>query len=202
MKRFFLLLFEPLIKFFVRYPAVLSGYIIYLYFFVATMDFYRHVKERTPGHFIDYFQNFDALLWMWLLAWALVKIIEYRTKVQEHVKREILHRQEWELQKTQLETMHEVIRALQHDINNPLTIILAYLRRAEKAAAKSPEILNSLAEIKSGANRIATTLSNFAQARAYSTVDSPVGPLAQPVTDDDPTRTMDETRSQGSRKGV
>ncbi len=193
MKRFFRLLFEPLVNFFIRYPAVLSGYIIYLYLFLATLDFYRDVKEKTAHHIVDYFQNFDALIWMWLLAWALVKVIDYRTSVQTHQKKELEHQQEMKIKQTQLETMHEVIRALQHDINNPLTIILAYLRRAEKAAAHSPEILENLAEVKSGAERIAKSLSDFAKARAYSTIESPVGPLAQPLSNNDPTRTMDET---------
>ena len=198
MKRFFRLLFEPLTNFFARYPAVLSGYIIYLYLFFATLDFYRDVKEKAIHHFADYFQNFDALIWMWLLAWALVKVIEYRTKMQIHEKKELEDQQELKLKRTQLNTMQEVVRALQHDINNPLTIILAYLRRAEKAAANSPEILENLAEVKSGAERIAKSLSDFAKARSYATINSPVGPLAQPVTSNDPTRTMDETGSAGS----
>jgi len=197
MKRFIILLFEPLVKFFAQYPAVLSGYIIYLYFFFATLEFYQDVKTKAPGHIFGYFQNFDALLWMWLLAVALVKIIEYRSKVQEHTRREMMQRQELELKQTQLNTMHEVIRALQHDINNPLTIILAYLRRAEKAAAGAEEVQKNLAEVKLGAERIAKSLSDFAKARAYATIDSPVGPLAQPIADDS-TRTMDETGSQGS----
>lgn len=198
MKRFFKLLFEPLVNFFVRFPAVLSGYIIYIYFFLATLDFYRDVKEKAPHGLVDYFQNFDALIWMWLLAWALVKVIEYRTRVLAHEKKELEHQQQLELRQTQLNTMQEVIRALQHDINNPLTIILAYLRRAEKAAAGSPDVMNNLAEIKMAAERIAKSLSDFSKARAYATVDSPVGPLAQPLPDNDPTRTMDETGPSGS----
>lgn len=197
MKRFFRLFFEPLVNFFTKYPAVLSGYIIYLYLFLATLDFYRDVKEKALHRFSDYFENFDALIWMWLLAVALVKIIEYRTKVQIHEKKELEHRQALKIQQTQLDTMHEVIRALQHDINNPLTIILAYIRRAEKAAANSPDILESLTEVKSGAERIAKSLSDFAKARAYATIDSPVGPLAQPLTSNDPSRTVDETGPSG-----
>ncbi|MEX1139037.1 MAG: histidine kinase dimerization/phospho-acceptor domain-containing protein [Bacteroidota bacterium] len=197
MKRFFKLLFEPLVTFFVRYPAVLSGYIIYIYFLLATLEFYQDVKVNAPGQIFGYFQNFDALIWMWLLAWALVKIIEYRSKMEEHRKRELMQKQDLELKQTQLNTMHEVIRSLQHDINNPLTIILAYLRRAEKAAGGNDEILKNLAEVKTGAERIAKTLSDFAKARAYTTINSPVGPLAQPLPHDS-ARTVDETGAQGS----
>lgn len=197
MKRFLALLFEPLVKFFVRYPAVLSGYIIYLYLFLATMDFYQDVKANAPGQIFGYFQNFDALIWMWLLAWTLVRIIDYRSKVQEYARKQMEQAQELEVRQTQLNTMHEVIRALQHDINNPLTIILAYLRKAEKLAAGNDEILKSLAEVKIGAERIAKSLSDFAKARAYDTIDSPVGPLAKPILHE-PARTMDETGPQRS----
>ena len=193
MKRFLRLLFEPLVNFFARYPAVLSGYIIYLYFFLATLDFYRDVKEKAPHHIVDYFQNFDALIWMWLLAWALVKVIEFRSRIQAHEKKELEHRREMELRQTQLNTMQEVVRALQHDINNPLTIILAYLRRAEKAASGSPEVIKNLDEVRAGAERIAKSLADFSRAKAYTTIPSPVGPLAQPLQEDDSERTMDET---------
>src|SRR5512146_2656106 len=108
-KRFLSIVFGPLVRFFVRYPAVLSGYIIYLYFLFETLDFYRNVKEKAPH--ANSFQNFDALIWMWLLAWTLVKVIEYRTKLQDHLKRELENKQALELQKTQISTMHEVIRA-------------------------------------------------------------------------------------------
>ncbi|HEX9614263.1 MAG TPA: hypothetical protein VGA55_02095, partial [Bacteroidota bacterium] len=64
-------------------------------------------------------------------------------------------------------------------------------------AAGSDEVQKNLAEVKTGAERIAKSLSDFAKARAYTTIESPVGPLAQPITDDTE-RTVDETGSQRS----
>lgn len=183
-KRVLKKLFKPLLDFFVKYPAVLSGYIIYAYLFLATMDFYRDVKSATHNVF-DYIQNFDSLLWMWLLAYALARVIDYRTKLAEEEKRRLEHEQEAKLSRVQLSTMKEVVRALQHDINNPLTIILAYTRRAEKAAENHPEILKSLAEVKTAADRINRRIAEFAQTQSYTSEESPVGTLAVPNPGDD-----------------
>lgn len=191
-------LFGIIKDFCIKYPAVLSGYIIYSYFFISTMDFYRDFKANSLEHGFDYFKNFDSLFWMWLLAYALVKVIEYRSKFAEQEHARLEQQKELELQQTQLKTMHEVVRGLQHDINNPLTIILAYLRRAEKAAENAPDILKSLNEVKEGAERIAKALRDYSEAKGVATVSSPVGEVAQPKKADDSTRTMDEASPQGS----
>src|SRR3972149_1002411 len=103
MNRFLRLFFEPLSISSKKSPAVLSGYLIYLYLFLATLDFYQDVKEKTLHRFTDYFQNFDALIWMWLLAWALVKVIEYRTKGQIHEKNELEHQQALKIHLAQID---------------------------------------------------------------------------------------------------
>src|SRR3972149_5523919 len=125
--------FRPLKDFFIKHPAVLSGYIIYAYLFISTMEFYRDFKEKHFTHFLDYFKSFDALIWMWLLALALVKVIEYRTKVS--VKQTQLSIKEAELQ-----TVHGMLRTLQHEINNPLAIVFLYLHQAERNAKDSPKL--------------------------------------------------------------
>jgi signal transduction histidine kinase len=183
--------------FFVKYPAVLSGYIIYAYFFVSTMEFYRDFKSKSFTHGLDFVKEFDALLWMWLLAYALVKVIEFRTRLSEEEKKRLQREKELELQQSHLQTMHEVVRGLQHDINNPLTIILAYLRRAEKAAESNPEIIKNLNEVRDGAERIAKALRDYSEAKGVLTVSSPVGQFAQPKKDEH-AHPMDEAGSEGS----
>ena len=79
-KKILQVIFKPLRDFFIKHPAVLSGYIIYAYFFITTMDFYRDVK-KTHVKPLSIFERFDALIWMWLLAVVLVKVIEYRHRL-------------------------------------------------------------------------------------------------------------------------
>jgi len=188
----FMTVLKPARDFFIRHPAVLSGYIIYAYFFVTTMNFYRDVKQshlKVRG----IFERFDALIWMWLLAVVLVKVIEYRNKLNEQEKIRLEREKELELKGVQLETAHQLIRTLQHQINNPLTVILLYVQRALRKGEGTPESLDILTQIKESAERISATLREFAHAQGIETVDSPVGGLITPRKQDDPARTMDET---------
>lgn len=186
-------MYKPLRDFFIKHPAVLSGYIIYAYFFITTMDFYRDMKQ-SHGKSFNIIERFDALFWMWILAVVLVKVIEYRNRLNEQERVRLEREKELELKGVQLETTHQMIRTLQHQINNPLTIIFLYVQRALRKAEANKQDLENLIMVKNGAERIAATLRDFAHAQGIETVESPVGDLVSPRKDDDPTRTVDETR--------
>jgi len=186
--------FKPLRDFFIKHPAVLSGYIIYAYFFVTTMDFYRDLKL---SHFkaFNIIERFDALIWMWLLAVVLVKVIEYRNRINEQEKLRLEHLKELELKKAQLSTAQEMIRSLQHQINNPLTIILLHIQRALREVESSPEVFENLTRVKEGAERIATTLREFSNAQGIETVESPVGRMSKPLQENGEAPRLDEAGS-------
>lgn len=196
-KKLLHLAYKPLRDFFIRHPAVLSGYIIYAYFFITTMDFYRDIKQSHYKSF-NIIERFDALFWMWILAVVLVKVIEYRNRLNEQERIRLERERELQLKGVQLETTHQMIRTLQHQINNPLTIILLYVQRALRKAETNKQDLENLIMVKNGAERIATTLREFAHAQGIETVESPVGDLMTPRKTDDTTRTVDETRPAGS----
>ena len=165
--------------FFVAYPAVLSGYIIYMYFFFTTLEFYKNFKTRTLDGF-DIYNSFDALLWMWLLAFALVKVIQFRDKSQKNAQLAADREKELDKHRSQIDTMQQVTRALQHQINNPLTIVYAYAQKILKKKELDPDVESSVKEIKVGAERIAKALQDYSQARSYNTVETPVGKMATP----------------------
>ena len=183
--------FKPVRDFFIKHPAILSGYIIYAYFFITTMDFFKDVKKGHPKS-LNIFERFDALIWMWLLAVVLVKVIEYRHRLNEQERDRLAREKELDVRGAQLETAHQMIRTLQHQINNPLTIILLYVQRALRKGNVTPEIQENLSQIKESAERIAVTLREFAHAQGIETVDSPVGDLVTPRKQDDSARTVDE----------
>jgi hypothetical protein len=93
--------------FFARYPAVLSGYIIYCYLFISIMRLFYKVKH-SGATLVDAYDIFSALPFMWLLAVSLVKVIEYRTKLHENETQQLAREKELQLKDTQLKTMHEV----------------------------------------------------------------------------------------------
>jgi signal transduction histidine kinase len=166
-------------EFFVKYPAVLSGYFIYSYFFIATMKFFLDEKRSRLGTF-DIFERFDSLLWMWLLSVALVKIIDIRTKLHERETEQLRQQRELALKQTQLSTLVETVRGLQHEVNNPLTIILMTAGRVERLIAGNTEATEGVRTIRTATERIANILDAFARAKQYEVDTSPLGPIAKP----------------------
>jgi signal transduction histidine kinase len=163
-----------------RYPAVLASYFIYGYYFISTLDFYVAFKKKHLGA-SETLSHFDTLLWMWILAWALVRVIELRDKLSTKEKENLSHQHTIQLKETQLKTLNEVVMTLKHRINNPLAIILGYVRLAKKKSMDD-DISKKLSEIEVAAQRINTTMKEFSLVRIYQTVDSAVGDLV--VTDD------------------
>ena len=163
-----------------RYPAVLASYFIYGYYFISTLDFYVAFKKKHLGA-SETFSHFDTLLWMWVLAWALVRVIELREQLTTKEKENLAHQHTIQIKETQLKTFNDVVTTLKHRINNPLAIILGYVRLARKKSTDD-DISKKLSEIEIAAQRINTTMKEFSLVRVYQTMDSPVGDLV--VTDE------------------
>jgi signal transduction histidine kinase len=159
---------------------VLASYFIYGYYFISTLDFYVAFKKKHLGT-SETFSHFDTLLWMWVLAWALVRVIELRAQLTTKEKENLAHQHTIQIKETQLKTFNDVVTTLKHRINNPLAIILGYVRLAKKKSTDD-DISKKLSEIEIAAQRINTTMKEFSLVRVYQTMDSPVGDLV--VTDE------------------
>ncbi|MCX6138029.1 MAG: hypothetical protein NTV54_11100 [Ignavibacteriales bacterium] len=180
-------LFAPALRFVSRYPAILAAYFIYGYYFVSTMDFYIAFKQHhlnmnesvsILGVLSVVLSHFDTVLWMWVLSWVLIWVIELREKLHHHEIENLEQQKTIQLRETQLRTMHEVVMTLKHQINNPLAIILGYIRLTQKATS-DPEITKKMTEIEKAAQRINTTMKELSLSKVYETTDSPVGNLIQ-----------------------
>ncbi|MFA6468168.1 MAG: histidine kinase dimerization/phospho-acceptor domain-containing protein [Bacteroidota bacterium] len=163
--------------FVLRYPAILASYFIYSYYFISTMDFYIKFKHRHFGT-TEALQHFDTLLWMWILAYALVKVIELRERLHRREKEILEHQYNIQLKETQIQTLHEVIMTLKHEINNPLAIILGYTRLLKKSV-DDPDALKKILEIEVASQRINHALKEFSAAQVYEVSESPVGNLVE-----------------------
>jgi signal transduction histidine kinase len=162
-------------EFVTRYPAVLASYFIYGYYFISTLDFYVAFKKKHLGA-SETLSHFDTLLWMWALAWAFVRVIELREELTTKEKESLAHQHTIQLKETQLKVLNEVVMTLKHQINNPLAIILGYVRLAQKKSV-DPDIIKKLSEIEVAAQRINTSMKEFSLIRVYQTTNSPVGDL-------------------------
>jgi len=113
----------------INYPAIISGYIIYVYLFITMIRFFIMAKH-TQIKFWDAVEIFDALPFMWLLALTLVKVIETRSKLADSETKRVLKERELQIRETQLKTMH--------DLKNPFAAISGFatiLHQDEKIQA-------------------------------------------------------------------
>jgi signal transduction histidine kinase len=176
-------IYERVKNFCIKYPATLSGLFIYSYLLFCIVHYFIKVKYfpvQTSFILENILDSFDAFPFMWLLSVVLVKIIDVRTKLHESEEQRIMAEQELHLQQTQLKTLHEVTRGIQHQINNPLSIIVLSLGFANKDAAGNPELISNLHIIEEQVNRIIAALSDFSKVRTYTSesIDPHVGDIA------------------------
>jgi hypothetical protein len=149
-----------------KYPAVLSAYIIYSYLFFVMIRFFVLAKHSSLG-FYDIVEIFDALPFMWMLAMMLVKVIDIRTKLHESETQRILKDKELEIKEIQIGTMHEVVSGMQHQVNNPLAIILATIYKVKKSQSLAPEMNGYIESIEDQSKRIARVLKDFSESQKY-----------------------------------
>ena len=166
---------EPIawIKSFVtKYPAMIAGIVIYAYYMMSTMNFYVAFKHRHLST-TESLAHFDTLLWMWTLAFVLVKVIELRERIhaREHAMEEQHHA--IALHETQMQTLRDVTSTLKHEINNPLAIILGYIHLMKRGTPA--DALKHVNDIESAAQRIQTSLKEYSALTTYDTADSPAG---------------------------
>ncbi len=190
-------------EFSAKYPAVLSGYIIYSYLFITMMRFFLKAKSRELTVY-EIYENFSALPFMWLISSALVKIIDMRTKLHDIEKERMLDLQDLKIKRIQLETMHEVAKGFQHRINNPLAIICLALSGMKRAILNSPAILERVILIEDETRRINQAVIDFSRAERYEVehVGFVVGDMANPASTDMPANTETSPRSIDTGKPV
>ncbi len=164
-----------------KYPAVLSGYIIYLYLFIVMIRFFLTAKETT----IDFYtvvEMFDALPFMWMLAMMLVKVIQINTQLHESETKRILNEQELEIKETQVNTMREMVLGVQHQINNPLAIIMLRIQKIKRSMTLPEEMKVQINSIAEESKRITQALKDFSETQNYVSeqIGTTMGAMAIP----------------------
>lgn len=144
----------------VQYPAVISGYLIYMYYFLVTMDFYKNIKT----HFLssnEFLTHFDALLWMWLLAYALVKVIGYREKVHLHEQLLLIQEHQAREAEWRCDRYETLTSELKTEVNEPIAIATGYVRLIQQQHHDGNGISSKLDAIDSQLRKVIKGLDGF-----------------------------------------
>jgi signal transduction histidine kinase len=126
-------------------------------------------KKAAPITFLDGFFIFDALPFMWLLSVAMVKIIEIRSDLHHVEEQKTSIEQEKEVNVLQLQTLRQVVRGVQHHVNNPLAIIDLSVEKAKRYAGDNDDVKHQLEIIAEESNRIASALMELSKIKSYAT---------------------------------
>ena len=177
--------FKSVREYSTRYPAFLSGLIIYSYLLFTILRYLMRAKSLNPS-FYDILETFDALPFMWLLSVALVKIMDIRSKLYKSETERMFAQKQIELKQTQLNTLHEVVKSLQHHINNPLAIISLTLGSARRQAKGNAELMRQIDAIDESTQRIVRSMKDFFETQSYETehVDVIIGSITALPSDD------------------
>jgi len=159
-----------------KYPAIIAAYFIYGYYFLSTMQFYIEFKNKNFGG-IEILKHFDTLLWMWLLSYVLVRVLELREKLEKQRLEISIKHLETEKELTQLKTLKEIINTLHHEVNNPLAVIYLQLTVLKRKSIQYDDIVSNVTEIETASKRINSVITELSKTITYDTKDSPVGNL-------------------------
>ncbi|MDP1678331.1 MAG: hypothetical protein Q8L88_15845 [Bacteroidota bacterium] len=165
-----------------KYPAVLSGYIIYLYLFIVMIRFFVVAKTSTVD-FYTVLEMFDALPFMWMLAMMLVKVIQINTQLHESETKRIVNEQDLEIKETQINTIREMVLGMQHQINNPLAIIMLRVHKIKQLLPISHDMFAQINSIEEESKRITQVLKDFSETQYYETeqIGKTMGAMAVPA---------------------
>ncbi len=171
-------IFRPIQNWITQHPALFSGFIIYGYYLFASSHFlldYYGGDDNDSLTFSDYVSEFDALPFMWLLAFALVRLLSYQEKIHDQEKKALERQHQVEVQGAQIRTLQEVTIALMDKINNPAAVIVMHARRLGKRAHKPAAVQADIEAIRKAAFRISKILKHLASMEVYKFLDQPYG---------------------------
>lgn len=153
---------------FVLYGAILVSSILYTYLITYLVQYFIKVGEMNFG-IVYGIESLEVLPFLILFIVSITRIIELKTNLNKSEKCKLHAERITQLQQAKLTAFHEISRNVQHDINNPLTIINLSLVHARRAAAGIIDILNHIDIIDQAASQIGIALEELSKIHISAT---------------------------------
>ncbi|HEY4644392.1 MAG TPA: hypothetical protein VIH68_06710 [Bacteroidota bacterium] len=160
------------------YPAVISGVFIYTYYMFTSIEWYRNWKMHQV-EVSGWFSQFDALVWMWLLSFAFVKVLQLREQLHVQERKQLAQKNQLREKETGLRTLRTINLTLKDLINNPLAIIYAYLRRVESRHAEVEETSSDVKIVREAAERIHNVVRELDKVKEFKVTERSFGNLVE-----------------------
>ncbi len=172
-------IFRPILNWVSQHPALFSGLLIYVYYLFTSIHFLVPQLFGGDGpqsaNVWDYVSEFDALPFMWLLAFTFVRLLKFQEKLHNREKEALERQRQVEVQGAQIRTLQEVTIALMDKINNPAAVIVMHARRLGKRVRGPAAVHADLESIRKAAFRISKTLKELSSMEVYKFLEKPYG---------------------------
>jgi signal transduction histidine kinase len=144
-----------------KHGIVLAGAAIFGYYLWSAIDLFR--AGRGAYDLQEYVFQFDSLIFLWLLLWVGVKLMEYRRRQKEEAERHRRIALEYERQRMRLDLLDEVTTTLTDAVNNPLSIISISAGSIREQFTPDSEVVAHLDRIEGALRRLQEVLTDFQQ---------------------------------------
>jgi len=149
-------LFTLIRKLVSKYPVVIAGVVIYLYYLATTVDFLGHAGGKRT--FWEYIVQYDSLIFLWIASAALIQLQSARkSQKQEEQSRHSVERL-LDRQEIYGSLLKDIMMLLQDNVNNPLAIISTTTQEIRRKFNGDPEIMRWLDRIDGAMTRIHHTI--------------------------------------------
>ncbi len=162
---------DPLMKVWVkarglveRYPVLLAGIVIYSYYLLTSINFFKHSHENES--LFEYFMQFDSLIFLWLAAAAFIQVLRFRKSYKAEQEQRRSMERVLDRQKIYSELATDITMLLQDNVNNPLAVIAVTTQEIRRRFQQDTEILRWLDRIEGAMKRIHLTIRDL---QAYET---------------------------------
>ena len=163
-------IFIPVKNIVLKYPVVVAGIVIYLYYLVTTVDFLGHAGGKRT--FWEYIVQYDSLIFLWIASAALIQLQSAR-KAQKQ-EEESRHSVERLLDRQEIYSglLKDIMMLLQDNVNNPLAIISTTTQEIRRKFNNDAEILRWLDRIDGAMTRIHNTIRDLEAYEARKLLDT------------------------------
>jgi hypothetical protein len=160
------ILFQSIAGWARKNPVVIIGIGIFGYYLASALDLFKKSGRMhlTP---VDFFLQFDSLLWMWIAAFVFVKLQKTKEKFFGEEIEKLMMQHQIEKSKIASTILNEITKQLQDTINNPLAIIGVMTEDIRKRFVGEPDVMRRLDEIEVSLQRIHNAIKDVAN---YQTV--------------------------------
>jgi hypothetical protein len=153
-----------------KYPVVVAGVVIYLYYLGTTVDFLGHATGRKT--FWEYILQFDSLIFLWIASAALIQLQNAKKeKKQEEDNRRSMERL-LDRQEIHSGLLKDIMMLLQDNVNNPLAIISTTTQEIRRKFNNDAEIMRWLDRIEGAMTRIHHTIRDLEAYEARKLLDT------------------------------